>query len=92
MHLNRSALFKLIKEQQSPKPPQKVIQPSVPVDDEDLSPREIFLQIIKDLNKKPKKGEGDTAEKRKKKAIRELKEFFVEQFPIIDENDEINIF
>lgn len=91
MFLSRSKLGRLLEYGENPNalvPKPKEAKMS-PLADDDASPKEVFLSIIKDLNKLTKDGKKTTlTKKNKKKVIRKLTEFFKGQFPLVDEQEE----
>jgi hypothetical protein len=91
MFLNRSRLGRLLEYGENPNaliPKPKEVKKAV-IEDDETTPKEVFLSIIKDLNKLTKDGKKkNVTKKSKKKVIRKLTEFFKEQFPLVDEKEE----
>lgn len=91
MFLNRSKLSKILDYNDNPNAliPKPVKAQKALRTDDDLSPKEIFLSIVKDMNKLSNDGKKkDLTKKAKKKITTKLMDFFKDQFPLISENDE----
>lgn len=82
---NRSSLSKILQSQNEIINNQQIITPSIPIgeDDEELTFRERFSELINKINRKKNK------KKNRRKVVRDLVELFEEMFPVklVDLND-----